>query len=349
MAITSTTAPRILGVVTSVPPQRVDNLTADTGFDREEVDKIVRLAGVKARYQASDDICSSDLCVAAARRLLTRLEWPPDSVDALIFITQTPDYLLPSTCCVAHAQLGLSDACAALDVGLGCSGYPYGLWLAAAMLQRPGIRRLLLLHGETPTRFAHPADRSVALLFGDAGSATALVPGNSPSSHPDWWFALHSDGSGRDDLILPGGGFRSRFPTDPRAHYVAMNGPNIFNFTIKRVPGLIEETLRAAGITGEEVDYFVLHQSNQFILRHLAKKAQLPDAKFPMVIGEFGSAGGPSIALTMTRGGFTRPADRALRLLLVGYGVGLSWASALVDLPPTAVLDHLVMEQPQSL
>ena len=177
----------------------------------------------------------------------------------------------------------LHDGCAAFDVGLGCSGYPYAIWLAAMMLQTPGFRRALVLHGETPARFASHSDRSVALLFGDAGSATALEAADA-SCNGKWWFDLHTDGAGYDDLIIRGGGFRDRFPADREACYVQMNGKNIFNFTIKRVPPLIDDTLTAAGMTRDQIDYYIFHQSNRFIMRHLAKKVGLPEEKIPLTI-----------------------------------------------------------------
>jgi 3-oxoacyl-[acyl-carrier-protein] synthase-3 len=124
-----------------------------------------------------------------------------------------------------------------------------------------------------------------------------------------------------------------------------MNGGNIFNFTLKRVPSLIQDTLAAAGEAMDDVDYFIFHQSNRFIMQHLAKKVGIPKEKIPFTIEEFGSAGGPSVPLTITRGQLDRPKDRALRLLLVGYGVGLSWASAMVDLVPGAVLDHIQLSE----
>ena len=347
MAITFTKAPILRAITSCVPSRCFDNMTDSTAFEREEVEKVVKMAGVKTRHLAADDECSSDLCVAAAQDVLRSLQWDPASVDALIMVTQSPDYFLPSTACVVQRRLGLSDACAAFDVGLGCSGYPYGIWLASMMLQCPGFRRVLVLHGETPTRFSDKGDRAVALLFGDAGSATALEAGPADTSGDSkWWFCLHTDGSGADDLILAGGGFRDRFPSDPRKSWVHMNGANVFNFTIKRVPALVEETLTSSGVSREQVDYFIFHQSNRFIMRHLLKKANLPEAKVPMTIGEFGSAGGPSVPLTMTRGGLERPADRDLKLMLLGYGVGLSWGSALVTLPPAAVLNHIQLERP---
>ena len=344
MALTSTPACVLRAVCSSVPERLFDTVRDTTAFAPAAVDKVVKMAGVRTRHCASDRLCSSDLCTAAARRVLERLAWEPQSIDALIFVTQSQDYLLPSTACLVQHWLGLPDSCAAFDVGLGCSGYPYGLWLAGMMLSTGGLRRVLVLHGETPTRFSDKSDRSVALLFGDAGSATALeaAPANTGER---WWYALHTDGSGWRDLIIEGGGFRDRFPTDPRRHFVSMNGANIFNFAIKRVPVVIRDTLQAAGMTGDEIDYFILHQSNLFIMRHLAKKMQLPEAKIPFSIQRFGSAGGPSVPLTLTQGNLRRPADRALRLLLVGYGVGLSWGSALVSLPPDAILDHVTVAE----
>jgi 3-oxoacyl-[acyl-carrier-protein] synthase III len=342
MPITATRAARICGVTSSVPASRFDNLADTSEFPREEVEKVVRMAGVKTRHLADDTICSSDLCLAAAQDLLDRLGWAPSSIDALIFVTQSPDYFLPSTSCLVHHELGLPATCATFDVGLGCSGYPYGLWLAAMMLEKPGFRRALVLHGETPARFSDRSDRSVALLFGDAGSATALEA-SDPDRAEQWWFSLATDGSGWKDLIIEGSGFRDRFPTNPRKQFVSMNGANVFNFAIKRVPPLIEETLAGAGLPKSAIDYFIFHQSNRFIMRHVAGKAGIDEAKIPMTIGDYGSTGGPSVPLTITEGRLARPADRSLRLLLLGYGVGYSWASALVDLPADAVLHHVAV------
>jgi len=327
----------IRGVVSAVPSRRFDNLKDPSGFTEDEVRKVVGMAGVKSRRMAGESVCSSDLCQAAAESLLETIEWERDSIDALIMVTQSPDYLLPSTACLLQAKLRLPISCAAFDVGLGCSGYPYGLYLGALMISQGGIRRALILHGETPARFADESDRSVSLLFGDAGSATALEADPSRNAYP-WAFVLHTDGTGYEDLIIPGGGFRERFPGDRRRHYVSMNGPNIFSFSIKRVPAVIQDTLDLAGTTKERVDYYILHQSNQFIMRHLTKKMGIPEPKVPLTLGDFGNTGGPSVPLTMVQGGLVRPLDRPLTLMLVGYGVGLSWGAAVVTLDTRAVL-----------
>jgi len=343
MALVKTSGARIAAVCTCVPSRRFDNLTDSAEFSDEEIRKVTGMAGVAARRLAGDTVCSSDLCVAAAQRTLDRLGWKPDSIDALILVTQTPDFFLPSTACVVHHRLGLADHCAAFDVGLGCSGYPYGMWLAAMMLQGGGVRRALVLHGETPTRFSDKSDRSVSLLFGDAGSATALEAVD-PGSTADWHYALHSDGSGYNTMIIESGGFRDRFGSDPRKHCVHMNGALIFNFTIKRVPALIDETLAGAGMSSNDIDYFIFHQSNQFIMKHLCVKQALSLEKVPIILKEYGNTGGVSIPLTLTEGKLIRPKDRALRLMLLGYGVGLSWGSAVVDLDPTAILESVELD-----
>jgi len=337
MASLTTAAPRIAGIGTCVPRRVFDNLRDATGFGEVEVRKVTGMAGVARRHVVDGATCTTDLCFGAAGVLFEALRVDPATIDALVLVTQTPDYIMPSSSCLLQQRLGLSKECAAFDVGLGCSGYVYGLWLAASMLAAPGLRRVLLLNGETPTLYADPADRSVSLLFGDAGSATILEPGRDGGR---WHFVLRTDGAGRRDLIIEAGGFRDRFCGESRKHFVAMNGSNVFNFTLDVIPPLIEDTLRLSGRSAADIDYFILHQSNQFIMKHLIRKVGLAPDRVPLILGEFGNAGGPSVPLTMTQGRLVRPERRPASLMLLGYGVGLSWGSALVDLAPDAVLCH---------
>jgi len=333
-------APHIVGISTCVPSARFDNLKDTSEFSQTEVRKVVAMAGVATRRIVDTTTCSTDLCFAAATNLLKSVDCKPETIDGLILITQTPDYFMPSSSCLLHNRLGLSKDCASFDVNLGCSGYVYGLWLAAMTLSSGSCRRVLLLHGDTPTLYADKADRSVSLLFGDAGSATLLE--SSSSGPPDYWyFVLHTDGAGFADLIIEAGGFRDRFSSDPRKHCVSMNGANVFNFTITVLPPLIRDTLALAGMSQEGVDYYVFHQSNQFIMNHVIKRVGLQPERVPIILKEFGNTGGPSIPLTITQGNLTRPGERPLKLMLLGYGVGLSWGSALVHLDTPAVLSHV--------
>jgi len=327
---------RIAGVSTCVPANVVDNLDPALGFDPVDVRKVVAMAGVRERRVASDAVTSSDLCCQAAQDLLARLGWEPDSVTGLIFVTQTPDHFLPSGACLLQHRLGLGDDCAAFDVGLGCSGYPYGLYLAATMLKGGGHQRILMLHGETPSHFVSPDDQATRLLFSDAGSATAL---ELDASAAGGQFCLHTDGSGADALILRGGAFRDRHPADPRHQFLQMDGAAIFNFTIKRVPALIRDTLALAALSVADVDAYVFHQSNRFIMKHLMKKCELPEDRVPLTIEDMGNCGGPSVAVALTRR-VEAPASGQRTLMLVGYGVGLSWGAAVVRLDPQTVLMH---------
>lgn len=328
---------RIAGVATCVPPRVVNNLSDDLGFDAGEVRKVVAMAGVRERRVVDKGVTSGDLCYQAADTLLRRLGWERDSVTGLIFVTQTPDYWLPSTSCVLQERLGLSDQCAAFDLGLGCSGYPYGLYLAACMLKAGGHQRILMLHGETPSLFVDPSDQATTLLFSDAGSATALEVSADGASH----FCLHTDGSGYAGLIIRGGGFRDRQPADPRELSLQMDGAAIFNFTLKRVPPLIKDTLALAGKSADQIDAYIFHQSNRFMMKHLVKKCGLPEERVPMTIEDMGNCGGPSVAVAMTQ---KLPAQRETTqtLMLLGYGVGLSWGAAVVNLDPRTELLHTI-------
>ena len=329
---------RVAGVSTCVPPRAVDNMDCGKDYGADEVRKVVAMAGVQRRCVVDPGVTSADLCFEAAERLIAALGWDRESITGLILVTQSPDYFLPSSSCMVHKWMGLSAECAAFDVGLGCSGYPYGLYLAASMLRSGGQQRILMLHGETPSLFASPDDHATTLLFGDSGSATALESAGDDS--PPGFFCLRTDGAGCDGLIMRGGAFRDRDPTDPRERFVQMDGAGIFNFTLKRVPPLIRDTLEFAGLQVEDIDWFLFHQSNRFIMKHLVKKCGLPESRAPFVLERFGNSGGPSVALALTQGVPT--AGRGdVRVMMLGYGVGLSWGSAVVDIAQTAPLLHM--------
>jgi 3-oxoacyl-[acyl-carrier-protein] synthase III len=327
----------IKGIQTCVPRQSHKNAGELFSLSSGEVEKISRMAGIRERHIAVDNVCTSDLCVEAAGRLIERLNWRRETIELLVFITQTPDYFMPSSSCVIQNKLALSNNCAAFDVNLGCSAYPYGLGVVSKMMQGEGVRKALLLIGETPSKVCHPSDRSTSMIFGDVGSATALEV--SPSA-PGFYCILQTDGNGAKDFMVPAGAFRDRFNGDDRTHYITMNGPAIFAFTMRAVPSLLEDVLQYADWIKEKVDYFVLHQANLFIIEHLRKKMNLPPEKVPVVIDRYGNTGGGSIALVMTQANFERPPGNPLQLVLLGFGVGLSWGGAAVQLAPHCMLGH---------
>jgi 3-oxoacyl-[acyl-carrier-protein] synthase-3 len=332
---------RVAGVATCVPPTVVENMDLAAAYGADDVRKVVSMAGVHRRHVVTPDVTSVDLCGEAAARLLAQLGWAPESVTGLIMVTQSPDYFLPSSSAVLHARLGLGDHCAAFDLGLGCSGYPYGLYVAATMLRGGGQQRILMLNGDTPSRFTSPDDHATTLLFGDAGSATALEASDLPGNEA--WFGLFTDGTGAGGLIMKGGGFRDRFPASPRDLCVSMDGAAVFNFTIKRVPAMIQDTLAFAQLGVTDIDSYVFHQSNRFIMKHLIKKCGLPPERVPFTIEDFGNSGGPSVPLTLTQALAARE-HRAHRVMLLGYGVGLSWGAAILDLANDVPLMHHVYQ-----
>ena len=335
---------RIAGIVAAIPSRRIDNRSFESEFGERAVAEIAKMTGVETRYWAAENVTAADLCVGAAQHLLSRLEWDPRSVGALIYVTQTPDLRMPATACTLQARLGLSTACAALDVNLGCSGYPYGLWLAMSLL-RSGLDRVLLLVGDTISKTVDAKDRSTALLFGDAGSATAIERGCNDELAQ---FVLGSDGSGARNLMIPAGGFRHSVKDDARLlgrdeSKLFMDGGEIFNFTLRAVPGLVSQVLEAAGAVAGKIDSFVFHQANLFMLRHLARKLKIDSARFPVNIERYGNTSSASIPLVITSELGQSLRSRRMTMVLAGFGVGYSWAATVIPVGPLRCAEVLTL------
>ncbi len=333
---------RLRGVVSALPARRLDNADFEAQFGRDAIADVVKMIGVEQRYWMETDQTASDFCFLAAERLLARLGWTPDSVDALVFVSQTPDHRLPATACLLHGRLGLSSRCQAFDVGLGCSGYVYGLWLASLLIQG-GCGRVLLLAGEAMSRLIDPADRATALLFGDAGTASAL---ERSAGAPPIHFVLGTDGAGASNLIVSGGGFRTPEPDDRRPATLAedhlfMDGGEVFSFTLRAVPKLVLETLANAGLERDRLDALLLHQANRFMLRHVVKKLGLSEAQAPINIDRYGNTSSASIPLLMTTDVSRRLTSETMRVMSVGFGVGYSWGAALMELEPLSCAETL--------
>jgi 3-oxoacyl-[acyl-carrier-protein] synthase-3 len=309
----------------------VDNVPFRERFG-DKANDIEKMTGVRERRWVNADTTTADLCQRAAETLLDRLGWKRDSVDALFFVTQTPDYRLPATACALQARLGLTRHVIAFDINLGCSGYPYGLWQAMSAVAGGAARRALLLVGDTITKTVDAEDRSTAMLFGDAGTATAIeIDTNGQAT-----FILGTDGTGERQLVISEGAYRLPPLTTgegPKADALYMDGGAIFNFTLATVPPLVAATVERGG-GAEQFDAFLFHQANAFMLRHLAKKAKLPSNKVPMNIDRFGNTSSATIPLLMT----TDLADDLLagpmRLGMFGFGVGFSWGSVDIAVGP---------------
>ena len=342
--VAETSGSRIAGMVSCVPRHIVGNGHFAGAFG-EKVEEISKMTGVRERRWAAEGETTADLCQAAADRLLTQLGWAPNSVDGVIFVSQTPDYRLPATACALHRRLGLRPGAIAFDVNLGCSGYPYGLWLAMMAIQTGAADRMLLLVGDTISKVVDSADRATAMLFGDAGTATAIVR-DEDSAATRTHFILGTDGRGERNLIIPEGAQRTGPSGDERLagrklDTLYMDGGEIFNFTLTSVPPLIEATIAAAGRPMEDYSAFLLHQANAFMIRHLAKKAKLPPEKVPINIDRYGNTSSASIPLLMTSELAPLLSGGRARLGLFGFGVGYSWASASLDVGPLSCVETM--------
>jgi len=333
----------IAGVVSCLPERQVSNAHFQVQFGESAVNDVVKMIGVQNRYWTDEMTSTKDLCFKAGKHILDKLDWLPSSVDALIFVSQTPDYRLPATACALQADLELTSACIAFDVNLGCSGYPYALWLGMTMVQTGAARRVLLAVGDTISKIIDPTDRSTALLFGDAGTVTAIEVELGQTAS----FVLGTDGRGASNLIVPRGAFKDYSKSgdsriqDKASDCLYMDGGEIFNFTLKAVPSLVNETIKLSGITAEGHDGFLFHQANMFMLKHLTKKSKLPAEKTPININQYGNTSCASIPLLMTTCLQDRLRKESMQLGLFGFGVGYSWAGASLSVGPLKCVETI--------
>lgn len=339
----------IAGVCCAVPDNPKQTLDYRDVFEEDSITKFIKMTGVNQRFIAKPGQTSSDLCYTAAEALLRRFGWDKSTIDALIFVSQTPDYRLPATACFLHGRLGLDQNCIAFDVNLGCSGYIYGLHIAGSLMQNDSIDRVLLLCGDTINTYLSPVDKSSTMLFGDAGSATML----EKTEGQDMYFMLKTKGAGYKSIIVPSGACRSITGEYERKKIdegiirndfdLAMDGTEVFNFTISDVPNAICEFLSSRNESVELYNRFFFHQANQFMLNHIAKKVKIPKENFPISIDRYGNTSVASIPLTISD--FYNSNEQSIinnqkpdRVMLVGFGVGLSWGVISLDIDPKVCL-----------
>jgi 3-oxoacyl-[acyl-carrier-protein] synthase-3 len=339
-----TTGARIAGVVSCLPPRVVENDSFIEQFG-DGVAEVTKMTGVERRYYVEEGVTTSDMCFAAANRLMDKLGWERDSVDGFIFVTQSPDFPLPATACLLQDRLGLSTNTIAFDVNLGCSGYPYGLWMTMAGIQTGAMKRVLLAVGDISSRTIDTTDRSTALLFGDCGTVTAIEASDDEDS--DATFVLGTDGRGGENLVLPTSRHRNvkaEGKLEGRdLSMVYMDGAEIFNFTLKSVPPLIRESVELAGKSIDDYDAFLLHQANKFMITHIAKKAKLPKEKVPINIDRYGNTSSATIPLLMTTDMAESLSTDTRQIGMFGFGVGYSWASASMKVGPLQCVETITL------
>jgi 3-oxoacyl-[acyl-carrier-protein] synthase-3 len=322
---------KIKGITSAVPERCIAAHSYCEHFGLDVVNKFMMSTGIKERHVAEDNQTASDLCYVAANDLLYKLGWDPQSIDVLIFVTQTADYRVPSTACILQKRLGILENCISFDVNLGCSGFVYGIFTASSFLQNSFLDRALLLIGDTAS-YICDEDKSTAMMFGDAGSAIAL---EKIAYDEIIRFLLKTDGNRYNSLIVPCGGARNpigdpipKFREDgcKRSDYHSfMDGTEVFNFSITDVPRTIKEFNSIFNKTIDEYDYCILHQANLFMLNYIAKKIKLPLEKLPISLDRYGNTNGSSIPITLCDLCNKTAVKDRISILASGFGVGLSW------------------------
>jgi 3-oxoacyl-[acyl-carrier-protein] synthase III len=329
----------ISGMSACVPKNISRNIDLSSIIPKEEIEKTINSIGIIEKRFVDSDICASDLCFEAAQKLFAEMNIDRSSIDLLIFMSQTGDYKIPATAPILQNRLGLSKNTAAFDVGLACSGYVYSLSIAYAFASLPNINRVLLLDGETFTKIVNRRDRVNAPLYGDAGTATIIEKGNFGSS----FFSLNSDGSGFESIKIAAGGFRhitdkdnilERTDKDGNLrsdHQIYMDGGEVFNFTMREVPKDIKNILAFSQTEMETIDYMVFHQANKFMTDFFSKKLKIPTEKVPYCMDKYGNTSSSSIPLTICSELHSELRNIRKKVMMSGFGAGLSWGSAILD------------------
>jgi len=303
-------------------------------------DKILEKTGIRERHVSADDETAGDLGEKAARRLFAEHSIDPSTIDFILLATQSPDYFLPTTACMLQHRLGIPTSAGALDFNLGCSAYIYGLSLAKGLIASGTAKKVLLVTAETYTKHIHPMDKSVRTIFGDGAAATLIAVSDTEGISQ---FVLGTDGSGYDKLIVPSGGLRlcpsaetALEITDDSGNtrsqdHLFMDGTEIFSFTIATVPRTVKEILEKTRLSMEDIDLFVFHQANQYMLDFLRKKCKIAPEKFYMNFADCGNTVSSSIPIALARAEQDGTLKPGMKVMLVGFGVGLSWGAVVVN------------------
>lgn len=326
---------KIAGVSACVPSGISENRETDL-LSKEEVEKFIEMTGVERKHWVEHDgrVCTSDLCVKAAEKLIVDLQWSKEDIEVLVFVCQTPDYKMPATACVIQDRLGLPTTCMAFDVNLGCSGFIYGLSIISNILSAGNVKKGLLLVGNTQSYYASPMDKSYCLIAGDAGSAICI---EHTDEIPDIiQLNLMTMGDGKDFLIVPDGGYRHPVSVDSfemkeyedgikRSNlHLHMNGLEVFSFAISNVPKAFNTLFEHFNINSSESDFLLIHQANKFICEKIRKKLKFDVDKTPYNIQEYGNTSGTSVPLLMVTKLREALISGRSDCLFTGFGVGLS-------------------------
>lgn len=339
----------IKGISCCVPKNKQLNRELSL-MSSDEIEKFIEATGVEERRIADDKTCTSDLCFHAAEKLISELNWNKEDIEVLVFVSQTADYILPVSSVILQERLGLSNSCVAFDVPLGCSGYVYGMSIISSMMKATGLKKGILLAGDTSSKLLSQQDKSTVPLFGDAGTATAF---EYDSNANNLYFDLGSDGSGKNAIILKDGGARNRITQNSLEYHeyesgikrnschLVLEGMDVFSFGISQAPKTINQLLEKFELDKEKIDYFVFHQANLMMNKMIVKKLKLPQEKVPYSLQKYGNTSSATIPLTIALNLKEELFNSAKEVIVCGFGVGLSWGTAKITFDNLLITDIL--------
>jgi 3-oxoacyl-[acyl-carrier-protein] synthase-3 len=330
----------ISAVAYYLPEKVLTNEQLAAEFSGWSAEKIEQKTGIRERHIAGETECASDLATAAGRELFNSGVITREEIDYLLLCTQSPDYFLPTSACLVQESLGLRTECGALDFNLGCSGFVYGLGLAKGIIETGQARNVLLITAETYSKYIHPGDKSVRTIFGDGATAT-LLQGGTAGPAGIGPFVYGTDGRGAKNLIVPTGGSRTAYAANAEItedgsgnkrtiNNLYMNGAEIFNFTLRVVPETVSRLLSQTGMSMQDIDFFLFHQANSYMLEHLRRKLNIPEEKLPILMTHSGNTVSSSIPILLKNLETAGRLKKGQRLMLLGFGVGYSWGGCIV-------------------
>ncbi len=327
----------INGISYYLPEQTLCNNEINKNFPEWNADKISKKTGIKNRHIAANDEFASDMAIKAANKLFSTYNIDKDKIELLIYCTQSPDYFLPTTSCIMQNKLGLKTSIGAFDFNLGCSGYVYGLSMAKSFIASGMLDNVLFLTSNTYSKFINPKDKSNKTIFGDAATASLI------SSNKGIWridnFVLGTDGRGAENLIVKNNGIRNKIAKGfdifnesgeftKNDDNIFMNGGEIFNFTSKAVPSLINSLLVKNNLTLDKIDAFVFHQANKFMLEYIRRKIKIQPNKFIYYLEQVGNTVSNTIPIALKEKCEQRDYQK---IVLAGFGVGYSWGGCVLS------------------
>lgn len=327
------TVAAVTAISVHLPEQMLGNDELAGLFPQWSAEKILQKTGIETRHIAKPDECASDLAVMAAQKLFASGACVAQDIDYLLLCTSAPDYTLPTTACVVQARLELATTCGAIDINQGCSGFVYGLGLAKGLIETGQARQVLLITADTYSHQLHPDDHTTRTLFGD-GAAATLITAQDDDASALGPFVYGSDGRGAAHLIVRNSAARRESLDGSRRGgqdgKLWMDGPEIFQFTLSAVPAAVKQLLQLANVSPEQIDGYVFHQANKFMLDALCRKMQIAPEKFHVALRHCGNTVSSTIPIALQQAHARGDVRDGQVLCLVGFGVGYSWAAALL-------------------